>query len=378
MLLLGAKEIEASKKAGGDDKHKLIKKYAEEENTLAKRLNTLRVEVKKEKEKLTISKATSEAQLNVKKTVLAEEVDLLESRKSDALIPVDVEWEKVKKHGKDLEEQKNMVIAKESAIKTREVGVVEKETNLEKRKGEVQAKQTELNAREKEVVKIEREIIARIKVLNKEKTELTEAIKVDRQTGIDESTQLETDIATKKAELKVAEEALVSEIKVLEKRKVEALLPLSELKKKLEEERQELQEQINLMLKEKELVRIDREELVAQAQGVADREGEIKEETNALVSREVMVKASENETKKSLKSLGAKWKEYHEAVLMHNDEYMVQNKDITAREESIKAKIDIVKTKEGDLGTREKRLTDGRETLHRATQDFKTKQQKDG
>jgi len=130
----------------------------EEENATVKRINQLHEHEKKEKQRITEELEPGQKKLQVRKTVLSQEVDFLESRKKEALKPIDdikLEAEKILKE--NLEYQK-LLINREKKIESREENLIEKEEDVIDRLKEVENEEINLNVREKGIKSAKEEI----------------------------------------------------------------------------------------------------------------------------------------------------------------------------------------------------------------------------
>ncbi len=209
--------------------------------------------------------------------------------------------------------------------------------------------------------KAEKTLIENVNVLKEKERDLGDSLTTSQNTG---------HLDTRKA-------ILLNEVNTLEERKKIALIPVEEIQTKVEAELDEALKQTELVIASKERYEIKNDELVILTENVADKESDLNEKADEIKKEKDRVKSATEELKKSTENLGEKWGEYHTAILGFNDDVKLhesRKKKLLKRNEELDDLKTDIDNKEIDLEERELKLTDGREELHRAWSELKTKQ----
>lgn len=160
MKLLSAEAVKSEKDKGEEERVKRIGKLNAEEVAIAKRLNEAREFEKTEKARIAdeLNLARNEAEAEVRKSVLVQEIRALNAEKAEALKPI---HEQQKQTDKNLKESKrNIELSQKDreatetlretyedkidALTDREVSSVEKDRKLDKREAGVEAAEAEI------------------------------------------------------------------------------------------------------------------------------------------------------------------------------------------------------------------------------------------
>lgn len=160
MKLLSAEEVKSEKEKGEEERTQRIQRLNAEENASGKRLNEARELEKKELARIAdeLNLARNEAEAEVRKSVLVQEIRALNAEKAQALKPI---HEQQKQADKNLEESKrNLELSQKDrdaseklreiyedkidALADRETAAVEKDRELQKREVGIGAAEAEI------------------------------------------------------------------------------------------------------------------------------------------------------------------------------------------------------------------------------------------
>lgn len=182
--LLDPKEIEVEKKATSFAVQERVIKLQAEEARLNRVVCDLGEKIKAIESEVAAAEADKEYRLKRRKTVLQTEVEILESRRKEALKPIIAEREEIKKEKDSIIELKKDVEEREKII------IIEKQ--------EIKEKSNDLNKKEKIIIEAEKE-------LGKKKESIEKTITfLDSQTKL----LLEKGTAINEREAKIAEREL--------------------------------------------------------------------------------------------------------------------------------------------------------------------------
>ena len=158
MQILDPKEIKDMKKENADQGQRLVALLSIEEARLNKDVAILRENFKLEKQRIEDELEVNKATLSIKRTVLAQEVELLESRKKDAMIPV---LERLKE-ANDLYDsnQKEIIelVARGVKIKETEEKLIDGFEIIKDKEDDLKIEENKLQRREKSIIAGENEI----------------------------------------------------------------------------------------------------------------------------------------------------------------------------------------------------------------------------
>jgi len=158
MKLLEVTKVVEENKKSNQDRIQRVAKLNEEESAVVKRINRLRDHEKTEKQRVADELEDGQPKLVVKRSILAQEVESLESRKKDALKPV---YERMNEANALYEaNQKEIIdlVSRRVKIKETEEKLMEGFEIIKDREGELQIEERKLKSREKGIVAGENEI----------------------------------------------------------------------------------------------------------------------------------------------------------------------------------------------------------------------------
>lgn len=165
MKLLSAEEIKKEKDKTENDRFKRIEKLKKEEDILIKTINNLTEEERDLAVIKKIAKLKNQPVINIKKSILEKEVDILEKRKQEALEPVyktkreadelkkefEFQLKEALKKKKELERDRESIIEKGLELKSREESVIEKQERQSNREVGIKAAEEEIKRSTKEL-----------------------------------------------------------------------------------------------------------------------------------------------------------------------------------------------------------------------------------
>ena len=158
MKLLEVEKVKEETKQSTQDRIKRVAKLNEEETIIVKRINELREQEKKAKQRFFEESEEGQPVLLVRKTVLSQEVDLLENRKKEALKPVDEILTKTKVVYQENQETTKFLVERKNRLKDQEEQLLERVEKVVERENEVELLEIKLGAREKGIVAGENEL----------------------------------------------------------------------------------------------------------------------------------------------------------------------------------------------------------------------------
>lgn len=156
MKILDPKEIQEQKSEVAEKATARVRKLAEEEMRLVSNVNSLRIEEKKQKDRTL--QAMNEADLPVKKSILAQEVEYLEKRKKEALKPIDEKQNEFKEREKEIQREKYQLIVDREILASERENLSERLEDIIDSEEENKRKSDALNSREAGIAKAEEEI----------------------------------------------------------------------------------------------------------------------------------------------------------------------------------------------------------------------------
>lgn len=168
--------------------------------------------------------------------------------------------------------------------------------------------------------------------------------------------------------------SLLKEVSDLESRKEKALESLDTKWYDLEVRGVELEQQAQVVQAKEREVRAAKEELVEQLMLTDDKLFDVKNRELALISKETALKQQQDFQAESQNALNAKWQEFWISSGQVQTDLLEQNKQLTAKTESIKAREDLLVQEREELDTLRRQLNDRQQTLERAWNELRTKQ----
>ena len=162
MKLLSPEKIEKEEKRSDEELRSRVEKLKVEETKVAKQLNALKEEERKQKHHLDVFIVETEAQLGVKKTILFQEVESLEKRKEEALKPINEIKNNAEKLLNDARTANDRLNAKnaefDAKFKENNEKITERLEDVIDKEHEISDKSTELDNRELGIKAAETEI----------------------------------------------------------------------------------------------------------------------------------------------------------------------------------------------------------------------------
>jgi len=158
MLILDPNEIKDMKKESADQGQRLVASLSMEEARLNKDVAILRENFKAEKQRIEDELEENKATLSIRRTVLAQEVESLESRKKDALKPVLERLNQANALYESNQKEIIELVARGVKIKETEEKLIEGFEIIKDREDDLKTEESRLQRREKGTIAGENEI----------------------------------------------------------------------------------------------------------------------------------------------------------------------------------------------------------------------------
>ena len=158
MLILDPNEIKDMKKESADQGQRLVASLSMEEARLNKDVAILRENFKAEKQRIEDELEENKATLSIRRTVLAQEVESLESRKKDALKPVLERLNQANALYESNQKEIIELVARGVKIKETEEKLIEGFEIIKDREDDLKIEESRLQRREKGTIAGENEI----------------------------------------------------------------------------------------------------------------------------------------------------------------------------------------------------------------------------
>jgi len=158
MQILDPNEIKDIKKENADQGQRLVASLSMEEARLNKEVAILREKYKAEKQRIDDELEENKATLSIRRTVLAQEVELLESRKKDALKPVLERLNQANALYESNQKEIIELVARGVKIKETEEKLIEGFEIIKDREDDLKIEENRLQRKEKGIIAGENEI----------------------------------------------------------------------------------------------------------------------------------------------------------------------------------------------------------------------------
>lgn len=194
MKLLDPNEIRQEKSESVEQANERTKKLARDEARLVKSVNSLRSEEIKQKKRT--EQATNEADLIVRQSILAQEVEYLEAKKAQALKPIDDKQKDFDRQFTEIQEEKNQLEKDKENLDSEREEMLDRIETFSDNEAEIKEKYLALDNRKENIVKAEEEIKRLTKVLGGNWVEYHKAVE-DLNEKIKQNITKESNIATR-------------------------------------------------------------------------------------------------------------------------------------------------------------------------------------
>lgn len=200
--------------------------------------------------------------------------------------------------------------------------------------------------------------------INKELNLLKEESKQQKKT-----IKLETDAyITEQTERR---DILDREVVSLESRRIEALKPLDNTKKELEQSNFALKQGVDALEVEKVKIDTKHEENLDLAEKLNDKEAELGDREAKIISRENKVVSEESRVKDSINTLSDQWVKFHDAVNKNSIVFAEKSSIIKSTEKTLDIRSEKLTHWEVQLNNRDREIRDKYATLERTIKRIK-------